>query len=186
MTSVAMLAMACMLAPQEAGHVSWSGEASTGEKIVVPAPSAKATVVLFIAVDCPIANRYAPELSRIQRELEPQGLSFLRVYVDDYFDADDLKTHGEEFSLKMPAYLDAKHVLVKMLGVTVTPEAAVVGPGGALLYRGRIDDSYLEHGRVRLEKPRQDLRVALEEIVAGKEVSVPRTPAIGCGIPDGR
>ncbi len=185
MTALAAMAFVCFAPQQAAPPIHWSGESASGERIALPAPDSKATVVLFIAVDCPIANRYAPELSRIQKELEPKGFSFLRVYVDASFGADDLKKHGEEFALNMPAYLDSKLELVKMLGVTVTPEAAVVGPTGTLLYRGRIDDSYLEHGRVRLEKPRQDLRVALGEILAGKAVSVPRTPAIGCGIPDG-
>ena len=185
MTALALLVAGCLVPAQEAPPIAWSGTAATGETIALPTPEAKATVVLFIAVDCPIANRYAPELARIQKELEPKGVSFLRVYVDPYFGPDDLKQHGKEFSLAMPAYLDAKHELVKLLGVTVTPEAAVVGPTGTLLYRGRIDESYLEHGRGRLAPPRQDLREALDEILAGKAVSVPRTPAFGCGIPDG-
>ena len=44
-----------------------------------------------------------------------------------------------------------------------------------------------EAARMRDEKEiRQDLRVALEEILAGKTVSKPFTTAIGCGIPDGQ
>lgn len=186
MVTIALAALSVLAPFQETPRVSWKGESSEGARIAVPAESAKATVVLFVAVDCPIANRYAPELSRLQKEYEPKGIAFLRVYVDTFFEAKDLKEHGEEFSLTMPAFLDAKHELVKLLGATVTPEAAVVGPDGTLLYRGRIDDLYLEHGRVRLEEPRRDLRIALDEILRGEPVSVPRTPAIGCGIPDGQ
>lgn len=181
------LAASMLLAPavQDSEGLRWSGTDIEGAPVSIPMPEAKATVAIFIAVDCPISNRYAPELARIRAEYEPKGVRLLRVYIDASFSAKDFREHGDEFKMGMPALLDAKHALVKLLGVTVTPEAAVVDSAGRLQYRGRIDDSYLEHGRLRLEEPRRDLRIALDEILAGKPVSVPATPAIGCGIPDG-
>lgn len=170
---------------QESAPLRWSGSDVDGAPVTVPVEGAKATVVLFVAVDCPISNRYAPELARIQGEYGPKGVKFVRIYLDSSFSSADFREHAEEFKLAMPAVLDAKHEIVKLVGATVTPEAAVLGSDGLLKYRGRIDDSYLEHGRLRLEEPRRDLRIALDEVLAGKPVSVPLTPAIGCGIPDG-
>ena len=155
-----------------------------GEPFTLPAPGAKATVVLFTAVDCPIANRFAPEVSRISADFGKQGFAFLRVYVDKTVPLSDITKHGEEFKLAFPATRDDSHSLVKVMGATVTPEAAVVAPDGTLLYRGRINDLWLEHGRTRDGEYRHDLRIALEEIAAGKPVSLPFTAAIGCGIPD--
>lgn len=156
-----------------------------GEEVTLPIAEAKATVILFVAVDCPISNRYAPEYGRIQTEFKEKGIEVVRVYIDDTVAIKDIVQHGKEFDLAMTrAVFDPKHKLVKALGVTVTPEAAVVGSDGTLLYRGRIDDLYASHGRLREGEYRKDLREALNEIVEGKPVSVPFTNATGCGIPD--
>lgn len=157
-----------------------------GHEVALPAKDAKATVMLFIAVDCPISNRYAPEMGRLYTKFNPLGVSFVRVYVDDSVELADIRQHGRDFKMPSAALLDGKHELVKKLRMTVTPEVAVIGPDGTVQYRGRINDLYADHGRVREGGEfRQDLRVALEEIVAGKPVSKPFTTAIGCGIPEG-
>jgi thiol-disulfide isomerase/thioredoxin len=182
---VSAFALGCLLSGQESGPLQWSGNDVDGAPVAVPVKGAKATVVLFVAVDCPISNRYAPELARIQGDYGPKGVQFVRVYLDSSFGPADFRQHAAEFKLEMTAVLDLKRELVKLVGATVTPEAAVLDSGGTLRYRGRIDDSYLEHGRLRLESPRRDLRIALDELLADKPVSVPLTPAIGCGIPDG-
>ncbi len=159
----------------------------SGQALHLPSPGAKATVLLFVAVDCPISNRYAPEYVRLWDDFSNKGVSFVRVYVDDSVATGDIVQHGKDFGLVSPAILDGKHVLVKQLGITVTPEAAVIGPDGTLCYRGRINDINVEHGLQRDgTKARQDLRVAIDEILARKPVSQPFTTAIGCGIPDGR
>ena len=151
----------------------------------LPTPNAKATVILFIAVDCPISNRYAPEMGRIHKDYSEKGVSFVRVYVDDSVTLDEMRQHSIDFKMPIQALLDGKHLLVKQLGMTVTPEVALVGFDGTLLYRGRINDLYQEHSRVREGQYRQDLREALDEFLAGKPVSKPFTTAIGCGIPEG-
>lgn len=156
----------------------------SGKEFSIPDSKAKATVLLFIAVDCPISNRYAPEMGRIYRDFSEKGVGFVRVYVDSSVPNADIVQHGVEFKMPSYAVLDSKHDLVKALGMTVTPEVAVVSPSGTLVYRGRINDLYMEHGRLRDGEFRQDLRESLTEFLAGKPVTKPRTTAIGCGIPD--
>lgn len=154
-----------------------------GKEVQLPYKDSKFTVLLFVAVDCPISNRYAPEMGRIYKDFSPLGVKFVRVYVDDSVEAADIVQHGKDFKMPSAALLDGKHVMVKQLGMTVTPEVAVVGADGTLKYRGRIDDLYMEHGRLRDGDYRKDLRVALEEALAGMPVTKPFTTAIGCGIP---
>jgi len=38
----------------------------SGKSVRLPDKEAKATVLIFLLTDCPIANRYAPELRRIE------------------------------------------------------------------------------------------------------------------------
>jgi hypothetical protein len=66
----------------------------------------------------------------------------------------------------------------------VTPEATVISSKSEIAYRGRIDDRYIDFGKKRLAASRDDLRLALEELLAGESVAVRRTKAIGCFIPD--
>lgn len=150
----------------------------------IPDPKAKATVLLFMTVDCPINNRYAPEIARIASEFGKRGVAFYRVYVDTTVGPKAIQAHGKEFKFDFPAIVDADRRFVKPVGASVTPEAAVLDPKGKLLYRGRIDDRYVEHGNPKTREYRQDLRIALREILAGKAVTVPQTPSIGCGIPE--
>jgi thiol-disulfide isomerase/thioredoxin len=147
---------------------------------------AKAVVLLFLAPDCPISNAYVPEINRITKDYAPKPLAFYLVYVDADLVAADVKKHVEQFSLTAPALLDPKHTLAKKVKATVTPQAVVVSPGGKVIYRGRIDDLYVEIGQRQQKAKQHDLRNALEAILAGKKVTVAETKAVGCFIGDGK
>lgn len=154
----------------------------SGELVQINTKDYEATVFLFIAAECPIANRYAPEIGRIYADYSPKKVQFFRVYIDPLTRAEEFKIHGEEYGLKMRALLDPNKSLVKATGVRVTPEVAILNSQGVMKYRGRIDDMNIEHGKIR-EGYRRDLRIALDEILAGKPVSMPEATAIGCFIP---
>lgn len=155
-----------------------------GKPLTFPDPNARATVAIFLATDCPIGNRYAPEIRRIERAFGLKGIVFVHFYPEIGGTATKVSRHARQFGFTARSVLDPKGGIAKKLGATVTPEAAVVAASGETLYRGRIDDYNVEHGRVR-PNYRRDLRIALDEILAGKPVSVPRTAAIGCFIPKG-
>jgi hypothetical protein len=80
--------------------------------------------------------------------------------------------------------LDRTHALVKAAGATMTPEAALFSPDGTLQYLGRIDDLYADYMKKRPAPTRRDLREALDELLAGKSVSIKRAEPIGCYIPE--
>ncbi len=116
--------------------------------------AAEAPVVyIWLSPECPVSNRYAPELARIERDYP--AVKMLRT--------DSL-------------------ILARKYGVTMTPEVAVVDAQGRLFYRGRIDDQYVDYGKTRPAPTRRDLRIALDELSAGKRASVPRTKAFGCAL----
>ena len=145
--------------------------------------SARADVVIFILHDCPIANAFAPEISRLNAEFQPRGIRFFVVHVDAALATADAQQHAKDFAFTCPGLLDRQHALVARLKAAVTPEAFVVNSAGKTLYRGRIDDRFVELGKRRQEPTRRDLRLALENFLAGKPVAEPVTKAIGCFIP---
>jgi hypothetical protein len=142
----------------------------------------KAALVFFITDDCPISNRYAREIHRICDAYAGSAKCTL-----DYIDLDltpaKVEKHMADFGHgSYPAVIDAKQVLVKAAGATVTPEVAVVAADGSLAYRGRIDNMWATWGQSRREATELDLRNALDQVTAGKPVTLPRTKAVGCYI----
>jgi hypothetical protein len=79
---------------------------------------------------------------------------------------------------------DPDHDLVRLAGATITPEAAVFVQGREMVYRGRIDDRYVDFGMTRTKATTHDLRNTLDAVLAGKPVPAARTRAIGCYIAD--
>jgi hypothetical protein len=107
-------------------------------------PGTRALVLFFAASDCPISNRYVPEIQRLTRQFEPLGVRVWFVYPNPSDDAKTVRAHDAEFAIDANTALDTSQRLVQMAHVTVTPEAAVFVPQGKQLrevYRGRIDDS---------------------------------------------
>ncbi len=146
----------------------------------------KAVVFLFLGTDCPLSNRYAPELSRLFSEYSARGVVFYAVHSDPSVGAGDVQKHARDFHYPFPVLVDATQTLARQTGAAATPEVAVVSPAGKLLYRGRIDDRVADFGKNRQRPARQDLRLALSEILDGKPVAQPITKAIGCAIPFAR
>ncbi|MCI0464279.1 MAG: redoxin domain-containing protein [Gemmataceae bacterium] len=145
---------------------------------------AKAVVLLFITTDCPIANYYTSEISALVKDHSGQGVRFYAIHVDPELTPARARKHADEYGLTCPVLIDATHRLVKATGATITPEAAVLTPDGKVAYRGRIDDTYVELGKRRVEPGQRDLRDALAAVLAGRPVKQARTMAVGCPIPD--
>ncbi|MBL8842892.1 MAG: redoxin domain-containing protein [Planctomycetes bacterium] len=143
----------------------------------------KGHVLVFVTPDCPIANSYAPEIAALAKEFATEPLRFFVVHVDPDTDAAAAKAHAQEYSLRAPLLLDPKHVLAKKLGITKTPEVALITAGGAIAYRGRIDDQWGDLAKKRPQPTVRDLRDALAAVLAGKKVANDRTEAIGCDLP---
>ena len=143
----------------------------------------RATVLVFLGTDCPISNRYSPVLHRLEVEYRPRGVAFRAIFSDPAVDATGARKHLADYGLEMPGLMDPAATLARQTGARVTPETVIISPQGTVLYRGRIDDKYLEWGKSRTVVTRQDLRLALDAVLAGKPVEHPVTKALGCAIP---
>jgi len=153
-----------------------------GQKIdpLVLPKSRIATVLIFTTTDCPISNRYAPVIQELAARFDAQGIAFTLVYPVGTDTPDVIRDHVRKFSYAIPVVRDTAHELVAYTGVKVTPEVAVIGQGGRVLYRGRIDDRYVAFGKDRPQPTERTLERALEAIVQGKPVAVRETRAVGC------
>ncbi|MFL6354165.1 MAG: redoxin domain-containing protein [Bryobacteraceae bacterium] len=143
----------------------------------------KAVVLLFIRTDCPVSNRYAPELEKLYKRYSPAGINFLRVYPEPDVTPSAIEQHGRDYGYSIPAVLDADHRYVARAKARVTPEAAVF-VNGKLAYVGRIDDSYADIGKAKAHPEHHDLDEELSAILAGKVPPFHRTKSVGCVIED--
>lgn len=145
--------------------------------------NARAIVFIFVETDCPISNRYAPEIQRLFTKYASRGLDFWLVYPAPERSPAEIARHAREFRLSLKVLRDPQHALVKQAGVQVTPEAAVFLRDGSVVYRGRIDDKYAGFGKERPAPTRRDLEEAILAILGGKPILNATTLAVGCYIP---
>jgi hypothetical protein len=145
---------------------------------------ARVRVLVFARTDCPITNRYAPELARIGHEFSAQGVKFWIVYPDSSETAEKIAKHMADYHLPGEGIPDPHFELQKRAEAKVSPQAAVFDSAGKLMYSGRIDDRYVSFGKSRPEPQVHDLENAIEATLAGKPVAEPRTKAIGCYLDD--
>ena len=143
----------------------------------------KVVVLIFARTDCPIANRYAPEIARISAA-HVSHAAFWMVYPDKRESSDEIRKHELEYHLALPVLRDPQRELMKRAQVSVTPEAAVFDAKGRLVYHGRIDDLWVEPGKARPMARTHDLEDAIGAVVEGRAVEHPETRAIGCSLAD--
>jgi thiol-disulfide isomerase/thioredoxin len=154
-------------------------------------PTGRATVVLFVATDCPVSNSYAPVIQQVCREYGPRGVECSLIYEDvdthpspahlDQQVRQHLKEYGYEgFS----AVVDRERTAANYAKATITPQAFVIDRSGETRYRGRIDNLYAAFGKTRQQVTSHDLRDALDAVLAGRKVLHPETEALGCFITD--
>lgn len=145
--------------------------------------SGRLSALIFITVDCPIANGYAPQLKALFSAFEDKPVDFYLVHVDPGVDAVKARQHASEYGYEgRSILLDPTHSLVEKCQVKVTPEAALFSGDGVMRYRGRINNWYGDVGRKRFSPSRHELRDAILQVLAGEPVKVPRAEAVGCEI----
>lgn len=159
--------------------VAVAGVAAAGQAPI----AAERTVLVFATTDCPISNRYAPEVQRLAARFDGT-FRFKLVYPVPADTDAKIRDHVRTFGYHVDWVRDPDGSLVRRTGVTVTPEVAVIGAGGNVVYRGRIDDRYVDFGKDRPQPTVRDLERTLEAIAAGKPVPVARTRAVGCILSD--
>ena len=145
----------------------------------------RVVVLFFVASDCPLSNRYDPEVARLQRVFADRGVQFWWVYPNPGDTASVVSKHMEQFNEGPNVVLDTEQALVHMARATVTPEAAVFlrdSNGLHEVYRGRIDDRYLAFGSERPQAQHHNLEDALTDTLNNQAIPPPGGPPVGCAI----
>src|SRR5664279_463925 len=150
-------------------------------------------VIVFTCNHCPTAQAYEDRIIQLTKDYSPKNVAVLAIMPNDptsinldelgYTDMGDsfeeMKLRAKEKNFNFPYLYDGENEKVSLAyGPIATPHAFIFDKNRILRYSGRIDD---------MEKPTKtptamDARVAIDELLAGKSVSVPTTKVFGCSI----
>lgn len=138
---------------------------------------AKGTVLIFVAVQCPVSNAYNERMEKLAQDYKARGINVIGINANSTESAADVKKHAAEKSLTFPILKDEGNKIADSLGATRTPEAYFLDANNKLIYHGRIDNS-----RDMTQVNSSELREALDSTLAGKPVEKTTANAFGCSI----
>jgi hypothetical protein len=135
--------------------------------------------IVFLGTECPISNAAIPALNQLHADLGERA-SVMGVMSDRTVTRAEAQAHFENFDAAFPVLFDASGVLEAQLQPTHVPEAFVFDARDQLVYRGGLNNAYVELGRRRPNVERHYLRDALSAVLQGKPVSPAYVEPVGC------
>lgn len=139
----------------------------------------QAVVFVFTTKSCPLVRKSFPKLVALYEAYRERKVVFVAVNAGPEDTVREMAAQAVDFQVPFFFVKDADHSAVQSLGVQRTPEVVLLDHENTIRYRGRIDDQ-LRIGGTRPQATREDLKEAIEEVLAGKPVSVPETEVDGC------
>jgi peroxiredoxin len=143
----------------------------------------RALIVIFSCNHCPYVQAYEDRIKQIQEDYKTEGVSVVAInsnedmnYPDDSFE--NMKKRSSEKNFNFPYLRDDDQSVARAYDATHTPEIFLFDKQRKLAFHGKIDDNWQEPNKVQ----NHYLKNALDELLEGKEISVPETFTIGCTI----
>ena len=149
----------------------------SGEKIEAAPHKERFTVLYFTGIECPLARLYAPRVAKLS-EAYAKDVQFFGINSNQQDSSAEFAEFVKEFQLKFPCGKDFNNIVADQLKVKRTPEVTVLDQEFSIRYRGRIDDQY-SPGIARSAPKRNDLKIAIDELLAGKSVTQSATEPEG-------
>ncbi|RCS47721.1 thioredoxin family protein [Bremerella cremea] len=145
---------------------------------------AKALVVIFMCNHCPFVKHLAPALAEFGRECQAKGAAVVAISSNDVAshpdDSPEQMVHeAENRGYTFPYLYDEDQSVAQAYKAACTPDFYVFDAEKKLAYRGQFDAS-----RPGNDVPvtGDDLRKAVDAVLAGQPVPEPQMPSIGCNI----
>jgi len=144
----------------------------------------KATVIMFICNHCPYVKHVQSELVKLANDYMAKGIFFVAISSNDVVNYSDdspekMKEVAAELGYPFPYLYDESQEVAKAYEAACTPDFYIFDKDLLLVYRGQLDGS-----RPGNEVPLngQDIRKALDHILAGRQVQEIQIPSVGCNI----
>ena len=144
----------------------------------------KGLLVMFICNHCPYVKHVRQELARLGNDYSKSGLGIVAISSNDIdaYPADSpeaMKTEAETFGYSFPYLYDETQMVAAAYTAMCTPDFFLFGAENKLAYRGRLDESRPDSG---IPVTGNELRAAIDAVLAGDLVSDQQLPSMGCSI----
>ena len=144
----------------------------------------KGLLVMFICNHCPYVKHVRQELARLGNDYSNSGLGIVAISSNDIdaYPADSpeaMKTEAETFGYAFPYLYDETQIVAAAYTAMCTPDFFLFGAENKLAYRGRLDESRPDSG---IPVTGNELRAAIDAVLAGDLVSDQQLPSMGCSI----
>lgn len=136
-------------------------------------------VVAFLGTECPLAKLYATSLGALHDQYAPRGVRVVGVISNRQDSLQKIAAFVDRQRIAFPVLKDPRNRFADTVGAERTPEVFLFDAQRRLRYWGRVDDRY-GIGYARDKAQREDLKLAIEDVLAGREVAVARTRSVGC------
>ena len=134
------------------------------------------TALVFMNQGCPYCTKYSGRMKKMVDSYGKRGVDFVFVYSVRSESTDSkVKFHRSKGLVAAELLNDKDAALAKLLKVQKTPELLLVAKSGEVLFRGGLDDNPLNEKKVK----KTYFTNAIDEHLAGKEVSVKTSPLYG-------
>ncbi len=137
------------------------------------------TVLIFLAVDCPVSQKYIPVLNSIQGRYKDLPVHFLGL-IPGSLKKRDMDRFADEYAIRFPLKNDRDFICAREMAAEVTPEVFVLDDQCELKYRGAIDNWFYDLGSYRKESTEDYLTDAIDALLSGNGPAIARTKAVGC------
>ena len=131
--------------------------------------------------DCIICQSYTPYLNELNDRYSEDGIEIIGVFPNFSSKKKKIDTFKDKYQIKYALQTDYFRTITEQFQATITPEVVVFDESqNAILYRGRIDNTFFRVGKRRRVTTTSELEDALEAIVQDKEILTTSTQPIGC------
>jgi peroxiredoxin len=137
----------------------------------------KAVVLIFVSTECPVSNAYNDRMAALAKDYSGQAVAVVGINANKEETVQAIGEHASKHGFSFPVLKDEGNVQADHFGAQVTPEAYVFDSSSVLRYHGRIDVN-----KAGTDIKSQDLRKAIDAVIAGQEPPVKETKAFGCTI----
>jgi AhpC/TSA family protein len=140
-------------------------------------------LVMFTCNTCPVVKKYQTRINEVCKYALGKYVGVILLNPNEAYRGngdsyDDMKTYARESGFDWNYVIDNNSTMANEFGATRTPESFLFNADGKLVYHGAIDDNQNGGDAVT----RKHLKSAIDELLAGKDVSVKTTRSVGCSI----
>jgi peroxiredoxin len=137
-------------------------------------------VVAVIGIECPLAKMYSHRLQVLANEFAGENVGVVALDPNRHDSITEIAAFARQHELKYPILKDLNNVVADRLGAERTPTVYVLDRDRKVRYHGRIDDQHAVGAKSKPEPSRHDLKEAVRDVLAGRDVRVAETEPVGC------